>query len=167
MPDAGFAGDLLTDGQRRHIIASLGLVAAALSEIESIAAAGDVSARSPIDRVNRDVPDGFAEAARVPLGRARAALADLVAALSLEPRQTSAFRTIQALVVSSLVVLEDAGAKYLRGYGPIHPALPQTLEPGLRRIHEEVAAIGELLAASPSRTRIGERGIREIGDGAR
>ena len=148
MPVPSAAGDLLTEGQRRHITASLAHVAAGLAEIESIATERDRQGRSLLDGMTRDLPDGFERAVELPLAGAYAALADLVEALDLEPKAGSAARTVQALVISSLVVLEDAGTKYLRGYGPIHYALPQALEPALQRLHVHVATIGEILTAS-------------------
>lgn len=73
-------------------------------------------------------------------------MADLVATLDLQAPEHSAYRAVQALVVSSLVLLEDTETRKLHGYGTVHPALADLLDPVLSRLHEEVRAIGKVLA---------------------
>lgn len=148
MPVDRSAIDPLTEGQRRHLVASLANVAAALREIESIARQTGSTPAGPLARVANDLPPGFDSAIELPLTRARAELAALIAALDLQAPDIPASRSVQALVMSSFVILEDAGTRNLRGYGEIHASLPALLEPALSRIHEEVRAIGEALAAS-------------------
>jgi hypothetical protein len=151
MPTDRSVPDLLTDGQRRHLVASLANVAAALSEIESLARRSGAALQGSLLTVAHDLPPGFDQEIEPSLNRARLAIGELAAALGLEAPERSACRSVQALVTSSLVVLEDTGTRNLHGYGEIHPSLPQLLEPALCRIHEEVRAIGEALAATRSR----------------
>lgn len=141
--------DPLTEGQRRHLVASLANVAAALVEIEAIAKERGSIPPGPLAKVANDLPPGFDSAIEQPLNRARAALEALIAALDLQAPDGSARRSIQALVMSSLVILEDAGTRNLHGYGKIHPSLHDLLDPALSRIHEEIRAIGEALSAEP------------------
>jgi hypothetical protein len=151
MPIDRSAIDPLTEGQRRHLVASLANVVAALGEIDSIARRRGPTPAGSLARIVDDLPPGFDSAIELPLTRARAELAALIATLDLQAPDASAYRSVQALVMSSLVVLEDTGTRNLRGYGEIYPSLPELLEPALSRIHEQVRAIGQALAAPASR----------------
>jgi hypothetical protein len=142
--------DLLTEGQGRHLVASLAQVEAVLDEIEAtIRQSG--SPHGVLARVVDDLPAGFARAIEPPLARARTPLADLVAVLDLQAPATSAYRTVQALIMPTLVMLDDTGTLNPRGYGDIHPVLPDLLDPALSCIPEEVRTIGEVLAAAPGK----------------
>lgn len=148
MPVHPLTTDLLTDGQRRHLIASLQQVAASLVEIESLAYSNGAPAGWPLAKATYDLPNEFGAAIEPHLTQARAQVADLVATLELQAPEHSARRAVQALVVSSLVVLEDTETRKLHGYGTVHPALADLLDPALSRIHQKVRAIGDVLAAA-------------------
>ena len=137
--------DLLTDGQRRHLSASLEHVEMALGEIEALATPGASPKRVVLIHMLRDLPPGFDQEVHAPLARARALIEEIAATFGLRPNLSSAQRTVQTLALSSLVVLEDAFSRRIRGYGEINPRLPATLDPALTRLHAEVAAIGEAL----------------------
>ena len=145
MPANRSSPDLLTDGQCRHLSASLEHVEMALGEIQVLVTGNASHDPTPLIHMIRDLPPGFDEAVTAPLARARGIIGELAATLRLRPNQSSARRTVQSLVLSSLVVLEDAFSRRLRGYGAIHPQLPGMLDPGLTRLHAEVAAIAEAL----------------------
>jgi hypothetical protein len=53
---------------------------------------------------------------------------------------------LQALVMSSIVILEDSVAAKLRAYGEVHPTLPGVLDHRLQRLHDGLVAIGAALA---------------------
>jgi hypothetical protein len=76
---------------------------------------------------------------------ARTTLTTLTCALGLTPSTPSDLRTFQALVVSALVVLEDAFSWKLKGYGAVDPQLPAVLDPLLERLHAQLVAIGRAL----------------------
>lgn len=146
MPPAYDATELLTEGQRRHLAASLRQVGSALAEIERLARPGVPPARNPLDNRVMDLPAAFAQAIASDLTGAHVELRDLVAALGLRSSPLTAARTVQALVVSSMVVLEDAGSRAMVGYGDVDPRLPLILDPALDRLHERMSAIGDHLA---------------------
>lgn len=76
MPVHPLATDLLTDGQRRHLIASLQQVAASLVEIESLARSNGAPATWPLAKTTYDLPDAFGAAIEPHLTQARAQVAD-------------------------------------------------------------------------------------------
>lgn len=137
--------DLLTDGQRRHLSASLEHVEMALEEIEALATPG--ASHKPVVLIHmlRDLPPGFDQEVHAPLARARALIEEIAATFRLHPNHSSAQRTVQTLALSSLVVLEDAFSRRLHGYGDVHPRLPGLLDPALARLHAEMAAVGAAL----------------------
>jgi hypothetical protein len=140
--------EILTEGQRRHLVASLASVSAALNEIETLADGVAPARDGALRRVRSDLPPGFAPVIRAPLAGAREALVDLARDFNLPAAESSARRTVRALVTSSLVLLEDTATRNLRGYGAIAPSLPERLDPALRRLHALVLEIGEALAAA-------------------
>jgi hypothetical protein len=146
MPNPPLPTSLLTDGQQRRLMASLANVAAALREIEAVSTATTPPRDGVLHRMSLDLPPGFGRAIEGPLERARAHLAALADALGLPAIEASARREVQALVVSSLVILEDTDSRKLGAYGEVHPALPALLDPLLHRAHEEIRVIGDALA---------------------
>jgi len=139
------ASPILTDGQRRHLTASLDLIEAALGEMERLLNGGNGEAPRLLRRQVADHPPGLAERIREPIAQARAILAELVRELGLEPSRASSRRMLQALVMSSLVILEDSFAAKLRAYGDVHPALPGMLDGRLQRLHDLLITIGAAL----------------------
>jgi hypothetical protein len=136
---------ILTEGQRRHLAASLARVENALTEITALAHSDARLVPSLLTRQEADLPAQFGEAIRDSVAEARSALAELVSQFDLTIPTASRFRAVQALVVSSLVVIEDTVSRNLRGYGAIHPGLPARLDPRLDRLHEQLLMIGRAL----------------------
>jgi hypothetical protein len=145
MPHPPTPADLLTEGQQRHLRSSLARVAAALARIEALSQSSETPHPAALERTRPDLPPRFGDLVRDPLERARERVAALAAHFGLPAIHLSATSEVRALVVSSLVVLEDTTTRNLRGYGDIHPALPETLDPMLDGIHQEVRAIGDIL----------------------
>ena len=83
MPVDRSTADLLTEGQGRHQVASLGQAKATFGEIEAITRQSGSPPRGPLARMVDDLPTGLARTIEPPLARARTRLADLVAALEL------------------------------------------------------------------------------------
>jgi hypothetical protein len=132
----------LTEPQRRHVAVFLQQVEEALDEIESLASSPASEAklfRIDID----DLPAGFHEAIRPAVHRIRVKLKHLVDKLGLESNPRSRSRHIQALVVTTIVQIEDTGSRGLRGYGLLGPVVFDTIDPALAEIHsalEQIAA---------------------------
>jgi hypothetical protein len=137
--------DLLTDDQRRRLSASLERVERALRQIAALAGTGRRDSTALLSRSDDDLPPEFGHAIAGPLAAATGTLGELVEAFRLTGITASDARSVQALVVSSLVVLEEAASRHLRGYGPVHPDLPGSLDPQLQRLHDQVRRIGEAL----------------------
>lgn len=141
MPDNPPPVDLLTDAQRRHLATVLSRVDHALRQVQLLAEGGDVSAAVHPGVAVHDLPPGFRATVAGPLAEAARSLAELAAEFELEPNQVSHARSIQARIGSSLVLIEDAQARKLLGYGPIHPGLPARLDPLLDRLKESLRKI--------------------------
>jgi len=142
--------ELLTEDQRRHLTASLELVERRLFEIIAVVDGHRAPVPPYFRREARDLPAEFAGTVRPHLADAARTLADLAATLGLHPSPSSQFRTVQALVMSSVVVVEDAAARSLRGYGAVHPGLAPVLDPLLDRLHGQLLAIGRALPTPAS-----------------
>jgi hypothetical protein len=142
--------DLLTEGQRRHLSASLGHLERHLREIERLTDGRHASTAMIFTREARDLPAEFGPAVHSCIADALSSLADLAAAFDLAPRQTSDFRSVQSLVLSGIVLVEDVAPRHLVAYGPVHPDLPARLDPLLDRLHAQVREIGHALPAPPS-----------------
>jgi hypothetical protein len=144
MPSEGSAKDSLTVGQRRHLTASLGQVENALRRIITITSGTPIDPvllSHPVD----DLPAGFGDSIGGPLADAAATLAQLVATFGLKAPADSRFRSVQALVVSSVVIVEDTVSRHLSGYGEVHPDLKHQLDPLLEHLHETLLNIGRAL----------------------
>ncbi len=135
----------LSDGQRRHLTASLDLVEATLDELARLVGGSGGDSPRLLRRQVDDLSPALPSRGQEPIAQARAVLAELVRALGLEPRPYSSRQALQALVLSSLVILEDCFAATLRAYGETDPGLPSVLDPALRRLHDALTAIGAAL----------------------
>lgn len=155
MSDTPSTNDLLTEGQRRHLLASLERVERALRGIEPLLGHRSAIAPALFAREAADLPVEFGTTVAGAMSEATATLADLALAFGLIPASTSHLRPVRSLVLSSLVAIEDTASKNLRGYGPIHPDLPERLDPLLDRLHRQVAEIGRALAGSDLHPRTG------------
>lgn len=95
-----------------------------------------------------DLPPGFGVAIEPAGRRVRAKLKGLVESLGLEPSSRSRSRYLQALIVTTIVQIEDTGSRGLRGYGPLGPVVFETIDPALADIHEALAQIAAELNRS-------------------
>jgi hypothetical protein len=139
------SADLLTEGQRRHLVASLGRIERHLHELQALLG----------DRVGPG--SGFAEghggklpaaarvAVRQPIGDAMATLGELGSRFGLTARQRSRFSSMQAMVIASVVLIEDASSRHLAAYGPVDPRLPDLLDPMLERLRAQLMAVAGAL----------------------
>ncbi|HEY7029191.1 MAG TPA: hypothetical protein VH438_16370 [Gemmatimonadales bacterium] len=143
--------EVLSVGQMRHLTASLAQVERHLLEILALV---DKPRGSPtptlFGRETPDLPAGFGETARPSIASASATLTELVSTFGLQAPDFSQFRTVQALVITSVVVVEDAASRHMRGYGQIHPELPRMLDPLLSRLREQLLEIGRALSPPSS-----------------
>jgi hypothetical protein len=151
MSDSLSAGDLLTEGQRRHLTVSLARVERAVREITALAGRGEAPPSLLLTRVIHDLPPDFGQSIQSTVGEAGATLAELASTFALEAPRSFHARSVQALVISSLVVIEDTASRNLRGYGEVHPGVPPLLDPLLNRLHETLVAIGRVLTTSHPR----------------
>jgi hypothetical protein len=144
------ARELLTDDQRRHLVASLGRVERLLREL--VVAAGGTAEDVPavLRRATSDLPPSFWSKAQQPVEEAVATIGEIVATFGLNGSRYSRFSQVRALIVTSLVVVEDAASRTLRGYGAVHPRVPEVLDPLLDRLHEQLIDIGRVLPVDPS-----------------
>ncbi|HTS88050.1 MAG TPA: hypothetical protein VMG41_06115 [Gemmatimonadales bacterium] len=145
MPDRPPAGDLLTEGQRRHLVASLERIERSLRGIVTLLGSPGGLPPALFVQESVDLPAEAGGTIVEAVDQATTTLAELIATFGLAPVSTSHARTVQSLVLSSLVIIEDAASKNLRGYGSIHPELPGRLDPLLERLHAQVAEIGKAL----------------------
>jgi hypothetical protein len=143
--------DYLTEDQRRHLTAGLVQIEQALRRILAIARQPAPGMAGLVDCEAEDLPPGFTACLVAPVADAAATLAELVAAFQLIPPATSRRRSIQALVLSSMVITEDCASSKLRGYGPVHPNLSEVLDPMLARLRQHLSEIGRSLPR-PART---------------
>jgi len=137
--------DLLTEGQRRHLIASLECVEQALAEIAALSNAQPSDDSALLSKPQRDLPPDFPMRIHGPLADAAATLGELANTFQLMRSPSSSLRSVQALVTTSLVVVEDTASRQLHGYGAVHPDLPRLLDPLLARLHEQLRRIGRAL----------------------
>jgi len=138
----------LTEGQRRHLTASLLQVEQAMRRITELTQASLPGDSRLLARKGGEPSAGLSDALRGPLDGVAATLAELVGTFGLAPFPTSHLRTVRALIVSSLVIIEDTVSAKLRGYGPLHPGLPVRLDPLLARLHEQLVEMDRRLPRS-------------------
>jgi len=132
---------VLTEGQRRHFAVLLALLEETLNEVEAIAAGR--SRPGKLVRADHDLPPGFAEAMRPYGARIRERIHALADGLDLGSRPRSDARRAQALLLASVVRLEDSAADKLRAYGEVDPRVGRTIGPLIADLH---AAFGSLVA---------------------
>lgn len=137
--------DLLTEGQRRHLVTTLARLEDHLHEIVALAKGSKPPAHRLLLQVVNDLPEGFGEACRGNITAAAVTLAELVAAFNLAPPTASRRQTVQALVTHGLVMVEDTVSRRLGGYGQIHRDLPPLLDPLLERLREHFLGIAGIL----------------------
>jgi len=132
---------VLTEGQRRHFTVLLAVLEETLHDVEAIAAGRSRSGK--LVRAEHDLPPGFAEAMRPYTARIRERIRALADGLDVESRRLSDARRTQALLLTSVVRLEDSTADKLRAYGEVDPRVARVIGPLIADLH---AAFGSLLA---------------------
>lgn len=140
---------VLNEPQRKHLAVLLMMLEEAVAEVEQIAAAPAAQAR--LVAAERDVPPEFARLVRPYCERIRARLVALADQFGLEARSVSDARRIQALLVISIVRIEDSFSGKLRGYGKVDPSVAQHLDPALKEIRAMLSELAALLAPTPAR----------------
>lgn len=136
----------LTEPQRRHVAVFLQQVEEALDEVESVAA-HPPSATKKLFRLDvDDLPPGFHTQIGAAAMRIRARLKCLVEALGLESNPKSRARHLQALILTTMVQVEDTGSRGLRGYGPLSAVVFELIDPALADIHRELERIAAYLS---------------------
>ena len=142
--------DLLTEGQHRHLSVSLRMVERALRSISAATTGGQVGPPLLYREVN-DLPTDSAGSVPALVEAATATLAELVATFDLTPAVSSQSGSLQALVLSGMVVIEDTASRKLKGYGEVHPDLPGSLNPLLQRLHRQLEEISRRLSGLTGR----------------
>jgi hypothetical protein len=131
----------LTEGQRRHFTVLLAVLEETLHDVEAISAGRSRSGE--LVRAEHDLPPGFVEAMRPYTARIRERIRALADGLDVESRKLSDARRTQALLLTSVVRLEDSAADKLRAYGQVDPRVARVIGPLIADLH---AAFGSLLA---------------------
>jgi hypothetical protein len=139
------AADLLNEQQRRHLSVSLARVEQALHRVSELSGVLPPPAETLLVGEARDLPLEFGETIGGSLAEVAATLANLVATFGLSSGRASRVRTVRALVISSVVLVEDMYSRKLGGYGAVHPELAEQLDPLLHRLRDLLLAIGHAL----------------------
>lgn len=137
----------LTESQRRHLAVFLEHVDRGLARLEATMAVP--SAPPNVFRVEVDdvAPDFAAEMGPV-IEDARARIHRLGAQLGVSPAETSRFGHFQALLMSMIVNLEDAGSRGLRAYGDVDPGVGEALDPAIEQIRRLLVQVAARLQRS-------------------
>jgi hypothetical protein len=135
----------LTEPQRRHVAVFLQQVEEALDEVESVAAHPPMTTRKLFRPDVDDLPPRFDAQIKPATVRIRAKLKCLVEALGLESNPKSRSRHLQALILTTMVQVEDTGSRGLRGYGPLSAVVFELIDPALADIHQELERIAAYL----------------------
>ncbi len=130
------AVSLLNDNQQRRLGAHLALL---VSDLEALA-------ESP--ELRRDA--GPYAHLRTALDATRRAAEALRAALALPPdRAPSLGRRVAAVAEVWAARIEDLRARRLEGYGPVHPELAASLDPGVDAVRRRLEALGAAARGLP------------------
>lgn len=130
--------------QRRRFEVLLASVEDALLVVDELSTPVRADDRA-LTKVRDDLPQGFAGRVAPNVARARARLVALANALSIEARQPSARRTIEALLTAEIVRLQDSEASKLGGYGAVDPSVATALDPVVRALEADLTAIRRAL----------------------
>lgn len=143
------AAGYLSDPQRRHLEVVFGMLEQLLIMIEGLAHA---DARPSPTVLTVDVhnipPETFAALAPY-LEAVRGELRNVTARLALVPRHRSMRHVVHAHLVAEMVRLEERTDRMLRGFGALHPAIPELLDPSLGAMRDALAAMLRLVDVAP------------------
>lgn len=126
--------------QRRHFEVVLASLENALVHVETLARADSPDARR-LTQVEHDLPAGMFERMVPRIAALREHLSRLAAGMRLEAHVRSEARTINALLTSQIVHIQDSYAHTLRGYGDVDPRLAAQLDPVMESIERELVAL--------------------------
>jgi hypothetical protein len=121
---------MLSDSQRRHVVAFLARLEHTLDELERLATHPGSSHRL-LDRELTDLPTRYDETARPDVVVLREEIRRLVDAFGLAPRERSRARQARALLGTALVQLEDTRPAALIAYGGVDRGDAATLDAAL------------------------------------
>ena len=130
------AVNLLNDNQQRRLGTHLGLL---LSDLEALAESPELRREAtPYARV-RDAIDATRRAAEAMRAR-----------LALPPDHAPSLeRRIAAVAEVWAARIEDLRAHRLTGYGPVHPHLAASLDPGVDELRRRLEALGAAARSLP------------------
>jgi len=145
---------VLNANQRRHFEVLFARIEDSLEKASSLLASRDEEGRV-LTTVLHDLPPEFRLHAEPMIDRLRRQIAGLATALSLEPRTVSIARMVGASLNAEAIRLEDSLSPQLRGYGTVHPSIPEQLDPVIEGMARE---LNGLVAALHHYTRAARRG---------
>lgn len=128
---------VLNPNQRRHFEV---LFARLEDSLEKVSGLLDSSPgqRRVLTTVQHDLPPAFRQHASPIIDELRRRIAELTAALSLEPRTVSVARMVGASLNAEAIRLEDSLSPQLRGYGALDPSVPEQLDPIINEMAREL-----------------------------
>jgi hypothetical protein len=128
---------MLSDSQRRHVVAFLARLEQTLDEIERLATQPARSERL-MDRERADLPPRYDEATRADVQALRDEIHRLAMLFGLAARERSRARQARALRGSALVQLEDTRPTALNAYGSVDPGDAVTLNAALETMRRSL-----------------------------
>jgi len=134
---------VLNEPQRRHFAVLLAMLEDTLADVEAIAAGPAASGR--LRAQEHDLPRGLDAALRPYVVQLRGELVALADRLGLVGQSHLASRRLQALLLASIVRMEDSTSDRIRGYGAVDESVKREVDPALRRMH---ATLERMLAAA-------------------
>jgi hypothetical protein len=127
---------LLNEQQRRRLATHLGLL---VSDLEALARTPELGREGS---AYAELKDAIATTRRA---------ADTVrATLGLAPDRAPSFaRRVAAVAEVWVARIEDLRARRLKGYGPVHPDLAATLDPGIDEVLRRLGVLGAAARSVP------------------
>jgi hypothetical protein len=135
---------VLTDGQRRHYTVLLAMLEETINEVEAMTEGRNAGGR--LRHQTGVLPERLRTTAQPLLERVRSDVGALARLLAVEPQEVSRVRRLQALLLSTIVRLEDSTSDKIRGYGEVDPGVARAVDPALHRIHGALENLAALVA---------------------
>jgi hypothetical protein len=135
---------VLNANQRRHVEVVLSKIEDSLARVEALC---DPAYRAGgiLTVVEDDLPHDAAAHARPIIAEIRETVARLATDHHLDRRRLSRRRTVQALLTSEIIRIDDSSPNQLRGYGAVDPRYTDEVAPRLREIRKGLAALATAL----------------------
>lgn len=155
----------LNQAQTNALTTTLRMLEERCDQVEALL--GDDRQQHRLIQIEHDVPPDVQRAVRAELRQVRAGIAQLAAMYQLHARPQSAWRAIDALLVTSWTDLEDTRPAKLRRYGPVDPAVIAHLDAPLEQLMthiERMRALGNAITTSEtaSASRADDHGNAEL-----